>query len=139
MQPARDRDSFFSHLGMELLSAADGRSRLELEVLPRHLTGRDRVHGGVLMALLDVAMAVAGRSVAPEAARALTVEMKTTFLQAAPASGRLSATGLCVHRSNSLVFCEGEIRDQDSRLIARASGTFKYLRRPPPEEAPGAG
>ena len=34
----------------------------------------------------------------------------------------------CVHRSSSMAFCEAEIRDEGDRLVARATGTFKFLR-----------
>jgi hypothetical protein len=27
-----------------------------------------------------------------------------------------------------MAFCDGEVRDTDERLIARAMGTFKYLK-----------
>jgi uncharacterized protein (TIGR00369 family) len=56
----------------------------------------------------------------------VTIEMKTTFLQPAQENSRLEATGRAYHRSRSMAFCEGEIRDQDDRLIAKSSGIFKY-------------
>jgi acyl-coenzyme A thioesterase PaaI-like protein len=30
-----------------------------------------------------------------------------------------------VHKATSLMFCEGEARDEQGRLVARANGTFK--------------
>jgi uncharacterized protein (TIGR00369 family) len=81
------------------------------------------------MTLLDVAMAVAGRSLDPEAAAGVTVEMKTSFLQPAGGGSRLVATAHAFHRSNKMVFCDGEVRDVDMRLIAKALGTFKYLKK----------
>ena len=57
----RDRIPFAKELGIELLLGEDGRSKLQLEVLPEHLNGWGAVHGGVTMTALDVAMAVAAR------------------------------------------------------------------------------
>jgi uncharacterized protein (TIGR00369 family) len=125
----RDRIPFVKEMGMELLLGDDGRSKLALEVLPQHLNGWGAVHGGVTMTLLDVAMAVAVRSLEPDGKGVVTIEMKTSFMQAGPSQGRLSATGTCVHRSGTLAFCEAEVRDAADRLVARASGTFKFLRR----------
>jgi uncharacterized protein (TIGR00369 family) len=125
----RDRIPFVKEMGMELLLGDNGRSKLELEVLPQHMNGWGAVHGGVTMTLLDVAMAVAVRSLEPDGKGVITIEMKTSFMQAGPSQGRLSATGTCVHRSNTLAFCEAEVRDEADRLVARASGTFKFLRR----------
>lgn len=125
----RKRIPFVKDLGIELVSGEGGRSRVELNVLARHLNGWGGVHGGVTMTVLDVAMAVAARSLEPEGRGVLTVEMKTSFIQTGPPEGRVAATGICVHRSVSLAFCEAELRDDRDRIVARASGTFKFLRR----------
>jgi uncharacterized protein (TIGR00369 family) len=124
----RDRIPFAKEMGMELLLGDNGRSRLELDVRPEYLNGWGAVHGGVTMTALDVAMAVAARSLEPDGKGVVTIEMKTSFLQAGPTQGRMIATGTCVHRSSSMAFCEAEIRDEADRLVARASGTFKFLR-----------
>lgn len=129
LKEIRDRIPFIKDLGIELAEFEPGRSRVELNVQPRHGNGSGVLHGGVLMTLLDVAMAMATREGPLGSGGALTVEMKTTFMQAGPLEGQLIATGTCVHRSASMAFCESEIRDGDDRLIARASGTFKYRKR----------
>jgi uncharacterized protein (TIGR00369 family) len=130
----RERIPFVKDMGLELVSGENGRSRVELKVLPRHLNGWGGVHGGVTMTVLDVAMAVAARSLEPEGKGVLTIEMKTSFIQRGPPQGRVVATGICVHRSVSLAFCEAEMRDEENRMVARASGTFKFLRRPASRE-----
>ena len=110
---------------MQLISAANGRAVLALDLAPRHLNSWSVAHGGVLMTLLDVAMAAAGRSLFPAAGSGVTVEMKTSFLQPANAGSRLIASAHAFHRTNSMTFCDGEVRDADERLIAKAMGTFK--------------
>jgi acyl-coenzyme A thioesterase PaaI-like protein len=148
------RVPYIESLGVELLEMADGKAVAVMTPKPEHLNSWDVVHGGVLMTLLDFAMAMAGRSAwrprsgapveaadgdasaspgargAPSAspeqdeARNLTVEMKTSFLR--PARGRLIVTGRCLQAGRSLSFCEAEITDADGAPIARASGTFKF-------------
>jgi acyl-CoA thioesterase len=120
---------FITELGIEFISAADGRATVALDLEPRHLNSWAVAHGGVLMTLLDVAMAVAGRSLDPEAGGGVTVEMKTSFLQPGKAGARLTATGHAFHRSTTMAFCDGEVRDANDRLIAKAMGTFKYHRK----------
>ncbi len=100
-----------------------------LDLLPRHLNSWKVAHGGVIMTMLDIAMAIAGRSIDPGSRGGVTVEMKTSFLQPGPAGTRLVAIGKAFHRSTTMSFCEGEIRDSDDRLIAKAIGTFKTLGR----------
>jgi acyl-CoA thioesterase len=120
---------FITELGIEFISAADGRATVALDLKPRHLNSWAVAHGGVLMTLLDVVMAVAGRSLDPEAGGGVTLEMKTSFLQPAKADARLTATGHAFHRSITMAFCDGEVRDAGDRLIAKAMGTFKYHRK----------
>ena len=131
----RERIPYVKDLGLELVSGAGGRSRVELKVLPRHLNGWGGVHGGVTMTVLDVAMAMAARSLEPDGRGVLTIEMKTSFIQTGPPEGTVVATGVCVHRSTGMAFCEAELRDDQDRIVACASGTFKFLRRPAPRES----
>ena len=100
-----------------------------LALTERHLNSWSVAHGGVLMTMLDVAMAVAGRSLDPDAGAGVTVEMKTSFVQPANARTRLIASAHAFHRSSTMAFCDGEIRDTAGRLIAKAMGTFKYHKR----------
>ena len=129
MNAFRNDIPFIKDLGVEFVSAENGRAVVALDLAPRHLNSRAVAHGGVLMTLLDVAMAAAGRSLDPTAGAGVTVEMKTSFLQPANAGTRLIVSGHAYHRSSALAFCDGEVRDTEQRLIAKAMGTFKYLKR----------
>jgi acyl-CoA thioesterase len=120
--------SFVNDLGVEFLAADAGHATIALQLHARHLNSWNVAHGGVVMTLLDVAMAIAGRSLDPGAGGGTTVEMKTSFVQPGLAGSRLTASGHAFHRSSTLAFCEGEVRDESGRLIARAMGTFKYIR-----------
>ena len=120
---------FIDDLGIDFIDAPPGQGCVALDLKPRHLNSWQVAHGGVIMTMLDVAMAIAGRSLDPGARGGVTVEMKTSFLQPGPAGTRLVATGRAFHRSTTMSFCEGEVRDADDRLIAKAIGTFKTLKR----------
>jgi uncharacterized protein (TIGR00369 family) len=127
-QPSAFRPNvpFIEQLGVEFISAGEGIARIALDLQPRHLNSWAVAHGGVLMSMLDVVMAVAGRTFFPEGGGGVTIEMQISFLQPANERSRLEATGRAYHRSKSMAFCEGEIRDHDDRLIAKSSGLFKY-------------
>ena len=105
-----------------------GHAELRYEAQPEHLNSFGVTHGGATMTLLDVAMAVAARSVAPEMG-VVTIEMKTSFLQAA--RGPLVARGQLLHRTAGMAFVEGSVLDAQGRLCSHATGTFKYVRRQP--------
>src|SRR5256885_3106504 len=72
---------FVNDLGVEFLAADAGRATVALQLHARHLNSWNVAHGGVIMTLLDVAMAVAGRSLDPGAGGGVTVEMKTSFVR----------------------------------------------------------
>ncbi len=130
---------FLTSLGVRFNRNDSGHSEIELDLEERHQNSWEMAHGGVLMTLLDVAMAMAGRSADPTGRGLVTIEMKTSFM--APGRGKLTARGQCVHRSTTMAFCEGEIVDADGKIVSRGSGTFKYVKRMPqrrPASASGA-
>lgn len=120
---------FIQELGVEFISGGIGKAEVALDLEPWHLNSWSVAHGGVIMSLLDVAMAVAGRSLFPDAGGGVTVEMKTSFLQPGKAGARLTATGHAFHRSSTMAFCDGEVRDEQNKLIAKSLGTFKYQKK----------
>ena len=117
---------FVGHLGFTLTAFADGKSEITFDPQPEHLNSFNVTHGGALMTLLDVAMATAARSVAPELG-AVTIEMKTSFMQ--PALGLLRAEGVLMHRTTTMAFTQATVFDAGGKACAHATGTFKYMRR----------
>ncbi len=120
---------FVTHLGFALELFEGGESALGYTPLPEHLNSFAVTHGGVCMTLLDVAMALAARSVQKEMG-AVTIEMKTSFMRPAPGDGsRLTARGRLLHRTATLAFTEATLYDAKDQACAHATGTFKYVKR----------
>jgi uncharacterized protein (TIGR00369 family) len=129
---------FVEALGCELLRFENGEAEIALTPKDEHLNGWSVVHGGVLMTLLDVAMAHASRSVGVSSTDAavaasgaerrgvVTVEMKTSFMR--PGVGRVVAKGKLLTQTHTMAFCEASLFDAGGTLVAHATGTFKYLR-----------
>ena len=128
------RIPFVEQLGFELWGFGEGQAELRLDLADTHLNSWDVAHGGVLMTLLDVAMAHAARSTNVNADATATdrgpgmatIEMKTSFLRAA--EGRLRAVGRVLHKTTTLAFCEASVFNEAGQLCAHATGTFKFLR-----------
>ncbi|MEO7939674.1 MAG: PaaI family thioesterase [Burkholderiaceae bacterium] len=116
---------FVRLLGFDLQVFESGQARIDYRPQPEHQNAFGATHGGALMTLLDVTMASAARSVAPDCGL-VTIEMKTSFMQTA--RGRLTGTGSLVHRSRSLAFTEASVTDETGKVCAKATGTFKYVR-----------
>jgi acyl-CoA thioesterase len=128
-QPFSTEIPFLHDLGVEFLGMGDGEAQVALNLSQRHMNSWQVTHGGVTMTLLDVVMSMAGRSLDPDARGGVTVEMKTSFLQPGGKPGsRIVAKGKAFHRSTTMCFCEGEVWNGD-KLVAKAMGTFKYLKR----------
>jgi uncharacterized protein (TIGR00369 family) len=126
---------FVELLGCRLDRCEDGQASVEYSPRPEHLNSFGVLHGGVVMSLLDVALSWAARSLRPELG-VLTIEMKTSFMQACPGNEALRIQARLLQRTTKLAFVEGHIHDSQGRLCAHATGTFKYAA--PRAGAPGA-
>jgi uncharacterized protein (TIGR00369 family) len=83
--------------------------------------------GGVMVALLDSAMAEAALSRIHVACEVATIDLHVAFLS--PASGPFTAAARPTGGGRSVCFCEAELADAGGRIVAKAMGTYRY--RPP--------
>jgi uncharacterized protein (TIGR00369 family) len=113
------------HLGVRLLQMGDGAATMTYETQPEHANSWGSVHGGILLALLDIGMGTAARSLDRTCNGATTVELKANFL--AVAKGQLTTHCRAQRAGRSLIFAEGEVLDLGGELLAKGSGTFKLL------------
>ena len=131
---------FLQHLGGSIADLDEG-GEVTLDLRPEFCNSRQVAHGGVVMTILDVCMARAARARRRADGHSdhgvATIEMKATFLKPGT-GGSLTAHGTCLQHSASMAFCEGEVRDERGRVVARASGTFKFIL-PRASAAPAAG
>ena len=119
---------FVEELGIMVESMERGRAVSVLDVTPGQCNSWGAPHGGVVMALLDFTMSLAGATTQAPGHGAMTVEMKTNFIAAG--KGRLTCEGKVAKAGRSLIFCSGEVHDEGGNLCAQALGTFKmHLRK----------
>jgi uncharacterized protein (TIGR00369 family) len=114
---------FARHCGVKALASEAGRTRLLLPLSPTSTNQMGVFHGGALLTLLDIAMGSAARVTA--GAWVVAVDLQTAFI--APGRSDVIGEGHVLRAGRSLVFCEGEIRDQTGVLIAKASGVYKII------------
>jgi uncharacterized protein (TIGR00369 family) len=124
------RIPFVEKLGLDLHGLGDGHCELRVNLDEAHTNSWEVAHGGVVMTMLDVAMAHAARhghkAAVGETGGVATIEMKTSFMR--PAQGELRAVGKVLHRTSTMAFCEASLFDDSGKICAHASGTFKVLR-----------
>ncbi|MFM9113642.1 MAG: PaaI family thioesterase [Polynucleobacter victoriensis] len=120
---------FLKLLGVRCLRAELGEGEVVLALKPEHNNSWEVAHGGVLLTLMDVGMAVAARA-ADEAGRGVvTVELKANFMQAAQGVVRVAAR--TVQATPTLVFVEAKLYDERDRICCMGSATFKYFKELP--------
>ena len=119
---------FVSHLGLVTEALGEGTARLSM-ALPEHFTNSlGTAHGGVIMSLLDVALCTAARTLHPDSIGVVTIDMSTSFIGGG-SGDRLVAEARVLRDGRSMTFVEGEARNGDGSLVAKAIGTVKVRRR----------
>ena len=90
------------------------------------------IHGGMVAAIMDDVLALAFGLTINWGQITPTLELKTTFLQAAR-PGRLLAEAFILRRGKSISFAEAELRSADGELLAKASATASIVTLKPKE------
>ena len=115
---------FLAMLGARLTHEADGVAVVQLDLRADLLNNHGGGHGGVVMALLDSAMANAALSKIDYSREVMTIDLHIAFMR--PALGNLTATGRATGGGRTMCFCEAEITDAAGHVTAKAMGTFRY-------------
>ena len=120
---------FMHFIGLVPESIAPAYARTSLPWRADLTNSRGDVHGGTLMSVLDFTLSAAARGSADGQEGMATIDMNTSFLS--PGTGDLVIEARCLRQGASIAFCEGEVRRADGELVARATATFKIIRRRP--------
>ena len=116
-------------LGAQIVScdAASGVFKIGFEGRDEFCNMLGVLQGGMVTAMLDMAMSFAALARIGPDYRVPTLEMKTTFL--APARpGGLIGEGWTLRTGKSICFMEGRLLDTEGTPIATASGTARMWR-----------
>ena len=113
-------------LGFEMISVDQANKQIEALFVAREdfANPMRQVQGGYLCAMLDDVMSVACMIASGMTHVAPTLEMKTSFMRPALANGaKLRGVGRVVKWGRTIAFTEGELYDDQDRLVAKATGT----------------
>ena len=128
------RIPFLEFLGVVPEYAKNGRSRMRIDLRAELENSFHVAHGGLLMTLLDVAMAAAARSSIVDSSGgsgihhsgAITIDMTVSFMR--PSSGRIVVEGSVLKSGKSINYCEAVILNEAGEVVAKSSGTFMLRR-----------
>jgi len=115
-------------LGLELVETGEGSATVQMTATEDMANHSGFVHGGMISALADSAMGRSLRTVKPGVVRAMSFDLKVSFINAAKIGETLRATGRVVHAGRRTMVATCRVEGKEGRLIATASGTFAVTR-----------
>jgi uncharacterized protein (TIGR00369 family) len=110
--------------GMEEDVLGPGRIRCRLATDERHQNIQGVIHGVVPVALMDTAMGHALDSLLAAGEFCSTTQISVQFLRAVRPGQRIEAVGQVTRKGRRIAYLEGECRDEEGELVARAQGTW---------------
>lgn len=116
---------FMAWLQMEREYSRHGKARLAIDAREELGNVIGAVHGGVVVTLLDVAMASAAVSHRDFQCTAVTLNLNTSFVE--PGRGRLVCDGELLSCDEQVATCRAVVTDVEGRVVARGQGSFRYL------------
>lgn len=116
MALAETAEPFDIHNHIRIVDVDDGVSVVELDIHPESLNVWGTPHGGLLYTLSDVACGCAVLTLRPESH--VTASGSMDYMNPAPASGKVIATGRVTKMGGKLAYCDSVLRDESGRLIA---------------------
>ncbi len=121
---------FLELLRIVRVEQKDGRAVFRMTIDDIHLRTLGILHGGVTATLLDTAMGMASRTLAPADHHVVTVQLNVNFTRPAWNGETVTAVGEVQHAGRQTAVVRGEMRTADDLLIATCSATMMYLPRP---------
>ena len=115
-------------LGMRLVETREGTAVVEMTSTEDMANHSGFVHGGMISTLADSAMGRSVRTLNPAVTRAMSFDLKLSFINAAKIGEKLRATGHVIHGGRRTVVAECRVEGNDGRIVATASATFAVAR-----------
>jgi uncharacterized protein (TIGR00369 family) len=119
----QSRIPFVGHLGIEVESIGDGTARLSVQIKPEQTNSFGSAHGGLIMSLMDVGLCTAARSQHPDSIGVITIDLSLSFIGAG--KGKMIVDARVLKPGRNTVFTEGEVKNEDGSLVAKAIGTVR--------------
>jgi uncharacterized protein (TIGR00369 family) len=128
--PVRDFMETLPHghaLGLRLVSAGDGRARIEMDYDARLVGDPETgvIHGGAVSALMDTCCGMAAMSHQAASGGTATIDLRIDYMRPAVPGQTIRAEAECYHVTRSVAFVRARAMDDDAaRPVATATGTF---------------
>lgn len=109
-------NKFMHYCGIRIISVGCGKARVGLTVDPqKHTNLNNKLHGGLLMTLMDNATGIAAASVGK---RVVTVSMTVDFIRGAEAGTEVEAEAEISYRDNATIMMNINIYGENGKTLA---------------------
>ena len=116
---------FIEKMAMDVEKISEDLVHVHLDLQPWQCKSFGVAHGGVMMTLLDFAMAMAAKVKHGHLGGAMTIDMSTSFIKGG--KGKMVVHGTVLKAGKSIQFCEASAYDASGDLLAKSMGTFKLV------------
>jgi uncharacterized protein (TIGR00369 family) len=123
-----DPTRFNSWMFPKLLVRAEDGGKARLRMFPKHhhTNLSDNIHGGTVLALIDVGLFACSRMLGIiEAGTAVTLDLSVQFIGAGKAGQPCDAVSELLKETGRLVFLRGIVEQGEGKIIAAYSGTIR--------------
>ena len=118
--------------GITVTTVEEGHVVLEFEASEKHHQTNGVVQGGVLTAIADAAMGMAGMTVQEVGWANTTIELKINFIRPV-VRGNVRAEGRVVKAGRTVIFLESTILNAEGKVAAVATSSVLAFELPPSE------
>ena len=115
--------------GITVTTVEAGHVVLEFEASEKHHQPNGVVQGGVLTAIADAAMGMAGMTVQEIGWANTTIELKINFIRPV-IRGLVKAEGKVVQAGKTVLFLEASVTNEDGKLAAQATSSVLAFQLP---------
>jgi uncharacterized protein (TIGR00369 family) len=121
----RSANPFFCLMGIDVVSAAEGKAVLKMTVRPDMYNGVGWLQGGMLAAIADEAMALALYTRLAPGEGIATISESTSFIRGVR-EGTIVAEAQVIRKGRRVAFMESVVRleDADNTVLARTTASF---------------
>lgn len=127
---AQDRPPFIGDLlGLEVQQLEHGSVRFTVPTKPEFANPLGTLHGGICATLLDSVMGCSVHTTLEAGVGYGTLELKVNYIRTVPVDGSaLVGIGTTIHVGRQVATAEGNILDEQGRLVAHGTTTCMIYR-----------
>jgi len=117
--------AFFSYIGFEIIHFEEDNVLLKLPIKDYLMNVNGTLHGGVHASMLDQVLGML-ISITTKT-KCATINLNVNYF-APTVTGEIFATAKILNQGYKIVTAEAEIIDEQGKILAKATGTFKLIR-----------